>query len=127
MVDDSQHSEFDSSFSNLFRLNAWLAQAEEAGMTVDVDTWFNCLGAALRCMIGSLNEKERVEYIRRYRELNYLKMSHAKRRSPYMKLQSRADPELYDALFDYDCALRIVAQSKGLLMKQRDDPTRALR
>lgn len=119
-----QQSEFNSSVSYLNRINTEFSVAVESAITLDPYTWFYSLLAIFRELSTEMS-KEEIEFFKKNKNLiNEMLAKFTRRNDGAAQI---INPELYNALENFELELRRIFKASGLQQKVQDDAANALR
>lgn len=124
MAENREQSEFNDALGYLGRLNGLFYSADEASITMDVQTWFHCLLAIYRELSPMMNDDE-LDYASNRVNLINPKVNNSIReyaRTGRLYIHN----DLYMDLNKFEIWLRKIMKSSGLLIRTADDPSLAL-
>ena len=117
-------AEFNMAVGYLNRLNALFYLADDAAMTLKIDTWMHTLMALFRELSTEMNETEIKKIKDKFQTVNtgVQQVLENTQRSGRMEIP----PETYDQLHDVELDLRRVLKESGLQMKMKQGAASAL-
>lgn len=126
---ERQQSEFNMAVSYLNRLNALFYAADEAAITLDVSAWFHTLMSIERELSTEMKKTKELDELNQFKKMRETINSILEKNTIRNNRTGRLEviPELYDALHDYELALRKVLREAGLQNKIMGDAERALK
>lgn len=125
MAEDRQQSEFNMAVSYLNRLNGLFYVADDAAIALDAGTWFHTLMALERELSTEMKADERNKYGELRHKVNELLAKNAQ--NAKRSGRTEIEPELYEALHQYEISIRSVLKEAGLQNKIVDSALKALR